>query len=660
VVLSLLFETWEHWVHHRIHKTRDKNAEKILAAVFKELTCLGFIGLTLFSATRCGLVGWCANHFGETDEHVLLETFETVHVIIFLLLIVLIFQAVAMLHVSRNVVQDWSAYEHMRAFGKYRTSLESMFVTAGYLERVPNASAPRGTDLACLRSFSDSGTFMARLRKRGDNLRSLVAWRSLRHEFLFPSSLGKSKVPNPAMFSYSAYLRCCMTGVVLSLVELDKRVWCMTLLLPWPVMCFQRSLTLDSWMLGLCFFAWGLFFAAVLLSLALEEDLRGLMPAHSLPEDPRQILLFFQGTSTSEMLQDIISHSGAMDGAPMSPQERAIKRGAPGFRSMRPFCPAPRAPKRFILSQKSYEELLRILGFWQAISITALCTTVLAHRPQHLFQAVICVLTLAEWPLMLFYAVPLLIQRLTMLVANKVDENLIRSITLDGKEALLRHQLRLVQFEGFYESAWKTALPWALDKSDKRSRNWSAVDANRSFKKGQRTFQSLPASARDEVGSMFAFMDLNNNGDVGVPELAKFLANVGFHQEKSTATAEALVRLVDSDGTGALSEERFQAVVALATVARPKSELKEDVGTLFDMVDKEKSGKVHMHQITQRLQDSKFGEYLRDEDLASLLYDHFSQAKPVLTKEDLVSWFGAMGSHWHPHEHEHGHSSSHC
>mmetsp|Transcript_109987 Transcript_109987/g.342923 ORF Transcript_109987/g.342923 Transcript_109987/m.342923 type:complete len:328 (+) Transcript_109987:60-1043(+) len=323
---------------------------------------------------------------------------------------------------------------------------------------------------------------------------------------------------------------------------------------------------------------------------------------------------------------------------------------------MRDFSPTSLAKRPFLLPPEVYKELLRILAFWQAICITALGTTFIAHRPKQWSQAALYFVTLVEWPLMLFFVVPVLIRRLTVRISHEVDEGLVRSITLDCKEALLRHHLRLVQFEGFYDRAAKVGQPWAFRGDDPRGSSWSLTDAARQLKQGQRTFHALPASAQDEIGSLFSVLDLNNDGKVYLPDLAQFFATMGY-KEKGCQAAESLVRLVDTDGTGVLSEERFQAVVALATVARPGHELKEDVETFFDLIDKERSGKVHTHQITQRLQATKLGADLLDEDVASLLYDHFGRAKAGIGREEFVGWFQAMGSHWqHSHEREHGHA----
>lgn len=82
--------------------------------LFKEFSGLGFIGIFLFLLTQSRLFMDPAvtnKMFGDRltpDEarEAIKESFETVHMMIFLLLVVLMFQAIAMHRVTRNVVRD--------------------------------------------------------------------------------------------------------------------------------------------------------------------------------------------------------------------------------------------------------------------------------------------------------------------------------------------------------------------------------------------------------------------------------------------------------------------------------------------------------------------------------------------------------------------------
>mmetsp|Transcript_74835 Transcript_74835/g.206349 ORF Transcript_74835/g.206349 Transcript_74835/m.206349 type:complete len:784 (-) Transcript_74835:272-2623(-) len=651
VVLSLLFEMWEHWVHRKIHHAGDKTAEKILAAIFKELTCLGFIGLFLFGATRCGLME-TFTHFtiGSADEHVLLETFETVHMIIFFLLLVLIFQAVALLHVSHNVICNWGDWEHTKTYGIHRNSLESMFVKAGYLERVPNEKAPRGVDLVSTRRFTYGSSFFDRVRRRYDRLHTLVFWRYIRHEFLFPSDRELAVVPNPTFFSFSAYLRSRLSEVVLYGVELDTRVWFVTLLLPGPVMYGAIYLTYSGFQVLLLAFTWCLCGGAFLLTLALEEDLHELVSTDALPEDARQILLFFQGTSHTELMRQFSDDDEENVG---------IMLGAPGFRSVRKILSMrSAAKKRFFLSVWTYKELFRFVGFWQAVCVTVAITTYITRPPSCWTEMALCGLTFVEWPFMLFRVIPIFMRRLTIRCScgEDADEDVIRMVTLDCKQAMLRHHLHLVQFEGLYDRAAKKGLAWALGQSDPRHHGWSPADAAALLRRGLHKFQSLPMSAQEEISDVFAIWDANNDGLVYVEDVQHWLGLLGF-KEKAHRAAVSLVRMVDHDGAGSLSWEKFQAAVALATVDRPAVELREDLETCYDLIGKDASDKVHCHQIADWLKGAGMGTDFNDEDVASLLYEYFSKPKPTVIREEFVAWLQAIGSHWYSDGHGHSHGA---
>ena len=134
VMLNACFESIEHWVRHSLDHAGDHVGLKIMDVLFKEFSGLGFIGMFLFLMTQSHVTADILGKrvFGDTLKEMeagdpIAESFETVHMMIFLLMAVLLFQAMALLRVTKTVVETWGRYERARAWGLPPDSLESLF-----------------------------------------------------------------------------------------------------------------------------------------------------------------------------------------------------------------------------------------------------------------------------------------------------------------------------------------------------------------------------------------------------------------------------------------------------------------------------------------------------------------------------------------------------
>ena len=134
VMLNACFESVEHWVRHSLDHAGDYVGLKIMDVLFKEFSGLGFIGMFLFLMTQSHVTQDVLGKqvFGDSLDEMevgdpIAESFETVHMMIFLLMAVLLFQAMALLRVTKTVVEMWGRYERARAWGLRQDSLESLF-----------------------------------------------------------------------------------------------------------------------------------------------------------------------------------------------------------------------------------------------------------------------------------------------------------------------------------------------------------------------------------------------------------------------------------------------------------------------------------------------------------------------------------------------------
>merc|ERR1712060_92975 len=104
--------------------------------------------------------------------------------------------------------------------------------------------------------------------------------------------------------------------------------------------------------------------------------------------------------------------------------------------------------------------------------------------------------------------------------------------------------------------------------------------------------------------------------------------------------AESLVRFVDHDGAGYLSWDKCRAAVALAISNRPPQETREDIHTFFEIIDEDGDGRITVFELTAWLGKIHVG--MSEDDVASLLYRHFGQAKPQVSSDEFHDWVTSL------------------
>jgi len=715
VMLNACFESIEHWVRHSLGHAGDHVGLKIMDVLFKEFSGLGFIGMFLFLMTQSHVTedilgkkvfGDSLNEMEAGDP--IAESFETVHMMIFLLMAVLLFQAMALLRVTKTVIETWGRYERARAWGLRQDSLESLFCESGYLERVAVPHAPRGMELHMQDSFTYDVSFLRWMVLHHDTLHSLVMWRAIRHQFIFGSARGKSRshISCPRQFSFEAYLRERLGHIVVCVVEVDMWIWLTSLVVLTPVL--YGCIHLDLFAVGefLCMSAYFLLMAGVVVGYLLEHDTLSLTP--TLPEDARKILILFSGTSTNMLMKqyDVSSTVNA-----------ELKFGAPGLCNVEmekvELGPTPAANfKRASLSTEWYAFIFELLAFWQAIQVTCLVLFYLSVPFTDPKEIVLYAMAWAEWPLMLFGVMPILLERLTIRssIGDETDNAIVRQVSLETKSGLLRFHIRLAQLMGYEKrvkrlqftqqnnvSASTMKRAHAIIRAKRMVRKdtlsldaeepgmtkqsslaakpktkkfqsvvrkvqlfnrmthealWSKKWMRETWQRGLRLFRALPYSEQHEIEQIFGSLDINNNEEIMLGDLAAHWKAMGF--PNSEDAAQALLDSIDHDGSKQLTWSKFQAVAALAIApgdGTDSESWQDDYMMLFNIIDQKCTGRLTVFDITTWLEDMKSG--MSEMDVASLLYQHFGQAKPYVDQREFLDWIASIGLPHHMKSHSH-------
>jgi len=126
-------------------------------------------------------------------------------------------------------------------------------------------------------------------------------------------------------------------------------------------------------------------------------------------------------------------------------------------------------------------------------------------------------------------------------------------------------------------------------------------------------------------------------------DLAAHWRAMGFLNTEESA--QTLLESIDYDGSKQLTWIKFQAAAALAISAGGERDWHNDYKMLFNLIDRNKKGRLTVFDIASWLEDMKSG--MTEMDVASLLYQHFGQAKPCVDQNEFVDWIAAIGL---PHE----------
>jgi Ca2+-binding EF-hand superfamily protein len=112
---TVLFENTK---EKTVEKTRGSSQEPIVSSIFSELTVLGFLAMICFLITKFGLDHISLMVFGtsegkehEENKEKLGEMLESIHMVIFLVMVIFIFEALGMLQLAEAESERWCDME---------------------------------------------------------------------------------------------------------------------------------------------------------------------------------------------------------------------------------------------------------------------------------------------------------------------------------------------------------------------------------------------------------------------------------------------------------------------------------------------------------------------------------------------------------------------
>jgi hypothetical protein len=208
----------------------------IVVTLFSEMTVLGFLSLVVYAFDYSGGANSMSEAiFGTTGEHYLLTTLETIHYLLFLVLVLTILQVIMLTHISH------SAMHHFTILNLIAQNPEDI---SPYLEKLDDAEKciPNLTYARWFWNYLTMGPVAAwNFHNELIDIDVTLAFYSLRKEFLGC----RSALPNyllatpskrlPANFDFARYLSLSLSNYFVKLISFTSETWLML----WVSMVFN-------------------------------------------------------------------------------------------------------------------------------------------------------------------------------------------------------------------------------------------------------------------------------------------------------------------------------------------------------------------------------------------------------------------------------------
>ncbi|KAF4672960.1 hypothetical protein FOL47_011149 [Perkinsus chesapeaki] len=674
IVLSLLFEYAQERVREKLEEEGKGTLVRMMDTLFREIMILGFIGLFVFICTKTGLAKEISKAVigaaEEGGEDPLAESFESIHMILFCVMVVFIFQCITLMLGAERITRRWDTWEEMAETGREthvdarHKSLERRLIDRGFLDE-------EGKEKALLKFSENWLSYIL-----PDELRDIVIWRLLRHEFLFPShSRGQklaltsqiAEVRDPIVFDFERYLTEKLGEGFVELVEVDLATWVVAVLFT-PCIAWILSYSTAIRIAMICAFSWILLIAMFAFYVHITNVMIALSPV--VPSRAVVLLQMLSGTSLAAFQRHYRSpdrfSSRRRSSPPESPDYSSEEEDltqpllnakskmfswVPRFRQqeeyfkpinrrstvMKVICQhrhrIPNAQERLMwfeeYSLPVFSHMLEIMMFFQAVLTATLIVLIAIGGPSQwsVWSWLCYFLSWGEWAIMTRYLVPHVMSRLTLVTSIEYlkDPELIEKVTFEVKRERLLQALKVLSVVKLEGKARRLAAEGEDTISDEE------------YEAALYTFESLSEEAKAKIESTFETFDADLSGTVDCQEMEEVMGAMGVVPgSEASRSACALLKMVDKDGSGQLDEEEFKVLMVLALVKPDEAEEAEDLKAFFRKIDADQSGLVSLEELADAF--TELGVPMNTEEVGRLVYECFGQVKTELAEPEFVKW----------------------
>jgi Ca2+-binding EF-hand superfamily protein len=657
ILLSLAFETGQEKLKEYLREHDKADMITLVDTVFKEITVLGFIGLFVYVMTHTGaLTDLAITVYGEAAAgDAISESFEKVHMIIFSVMMVFIFQALVLMSMANEQGAKWHRWEAAQARGKSDQTVESQLIAQGFLN----------ADGTVKRAVTQTSNPLTRMLQAG-GVRELIQWRAIRHVFLWPHEEHDGirettiKPKQPSSFHISDYFTKKVYDIFEDIIEVDQITWIIALCFS-PNLIYFLSLSSMNRIVAQAFFSWSLFFVMFGFGVIVYDVYIKVTPI--LPDDPNEILKMLKGTSSGafasanrqkktekiEKPPEDAERAGvgrfgyvASDADKTTPLLKPEKQLVARFRKLpvdENYDPwhakwgiskaLPNAHERLFPFANAGVAFLthafEVCMLFQAVATAGLLVTLIVVEYDEwtyygaFFFVIAACAPASQW----YWLVPKVITKFAIISSVEMmkDAELMHEVTAEVKKRFVQETLKLMRI---------------LRLQGKAKRLGGTCISKEKFAEELEEYQKFPKKKQQELESFFKHFDRDGSGDIDAKEMQQVLASLGIVGEESDDAVDCLMKLVDRDNDGQLGLPEFRVLMTLSLKKPSPDQEAEEMQCFFDEFDADRSGFVTITEMAEKFDE--LGCSLDEEEIRDIVYETFKKPMEKLTCEQFTYW----------------------
>jgi Ca2+-binding EF-hand superfamily protein len=592
ILLSIGFEQGREVLFHRT----SESMRPILTSMFSELTTLGFISVTLFVIfTIPWMETLSESIYGEEEGSELDELSETVHMVLFLVMVLFLAQAIGLVALGNSIQKQWRLWE-TSSINKLPRSI------VGYVEDI--SRRPFAVNL-----------FTHRLPVPY----RILVYKATRDTFV------RNHLAKTPDFDFSAYLSACLGHTIAEIVEIPMNTWLFFELL--LILCWVAFFNLTQ--------DWGLvmwlvigYFTGPILAAVLHAKIRGIVQMHC-ANDIREIL------KAKDKKQIAVygatgHHHGLEENYHLN------------------FWCGSSTKSAFTL------DMIRVVCLAQAIYVAVAVTT---YVPQAF--AASCGPAMAEFlcldplwvkctflvimflpPIIVITKMPRILEDFT--VASNIDtmvhHRILSNVQRRSKTVAAFEALKVVQCLSD-TTTLRAVLAGEMGEG-------SAGNVSKEFKERMaernRKLAQLSASGRKQLEArqkrhwhhVFDIFDDDNSGFITTDEFRELVQKFG--QTNDTSVIEILIKHLDEDGSGQIEFNEFlEFGIALEAFTESMADKEEMKAGMYRLVDKDDSGTITLAELFKLLNED-LGIHVSMDDVYNIVADLDEDGNGELDEEEFA------------------------
>jgi len=595
IVLTIAFEEAKHHIEH----TADRSMKPIIASLFGEMTVLGFLSIFTFCVTQLGVFTELSmSIFGHEEEEELLETFETVHYMLFFIMVFFVTSVLSLVGSAKTVEKKWRTMN--------RSCQDEAYMEQAYA--IPGDYPTNFLSYLC--NFLMPGT------DKKDYRNDLKLFAAVRQEFLLERSLEPPFEPHatnklPADFDFGRYLSINLAHTLQHTVHVQISTWVffafLTLGLTAVMWAVQNEAATFAWIwVG---FGWAFFLFGKYVDFHVLTILQAMAAPRASPEN---------GSSESNALLD-----STLPAWTKIDLEEYKANGRSCFTRNMTSDHVTRQDSLYWLD-RSGPKLYNILTQIQLVFSSAYITMLLLSFYPYAFHEqstsyAVSYLILSLFPLAfrvikkdlssakLTSALSIGVHRRPNVIAQVIREEktdrVIRAMVTMQK---LQHAAQ----EGFVSPAAAATVNTSSGTMAEVSKIFDAFDKS---KDGSISSDELKAvltavgspPSEESLEAMLKVVDTSNDGNVTKDEfLAFYAANVAVKADEHSLhhLAHDMFQQFDTDKSGEITLGEFKDVLEAFNVGFTVDE----IGDIVNELDEQNNGSIHAHEFHELLEKHKY------------------------------------------------------